>query len=351
MSKQHKLARVALGCALMAGALSSATAAEQKICVYDIVGTSGDVYNLAKDYAVAMQKAGATITLKAYTDERVATEDFRTGQCDGVIATGLRTRQFNALAGSIDSLGSTTIIRNGNVDMGASYEVVRKVIETFTSPKAGKLMVEGNYEVGGIVPMGAAFPIVNDRKINSVEALAGKRIAAFDHDKAQAAMIQRIGAQPVSADVTNFGTKFNNGSVDMIAAPALAYKPLELYKGIGTKGAMAEFPVMILTYQVILNKTKFPDGFGEKSREYWLSQFDRAMKLVKSAEGAIPKSAWNNLAPDANVKYTLMLRESRIALAEQGFYNKQGLKIIKRVRCSVNPADSECSNQAELDWK
>ena len=257
--------------------LGASASAGQKVCVYDILGNSGDVFDLAKDYALDMQKLGAQIELKAYTDERVATEDFRTGQCDGVVAMGFRTRQFNSVAASIDTLGSSTILRNGKIDMDASYEVVRRVIQTFARPEAAKLMVEGKYEVGGIVPMGAAYPIINDRKINSVEALAGKKIAAFDYDKAQAVMIQRIGAQPVSADVSNFSTKFNNGSVDFVAAPALAYKPLELYKGVGKKGAVVRFPILILSAQLVINPSKFPAGFGQKSREYWASQFDLSL--------------------------------------------------------------------------
>ncbi len=186
--------------ALVGGTLGVSLSAQAKslVCVWDVAGKTGDVFAAATDYAVAMQKHGADIELKSYVDERVAIEDFRAGQCDGVIATGFRTRQFNMVAGSLDSIGSTTVIKNGKVDVDASYEVVRKVVQVFASPQAGKLMVEGNYEVGGIFPLGAAYPIVRDRKINSVEALSGKKIAAFDYDKAQGVMIQRIGAQPVS---------------------------------------------------------------------------------------------------------------------------------------------------------
>jgi len=212
-------------------------------------------------------------------------------------------------------------------------------------------MVEGNYEIGGNIPLGAAYPVVNDRKINTVEALAGKRIASFDYDKAQAVMIQRIGAQPISADITNFSTKFNNGSVDMIAAPMLAYKPLELYKGIGKNGAIARFPILILTYQVVLNKTKFTDGFGEHSRQYWLSQFDRALQLIKQADASVPPGTWMDLSPENSYKYTLMLRESRIDIAQKGLYDKRGLKVIKKIRCSVNPGDPECATKSEEDWK
>lgn len=336
---------------LISMGLAATAQAGQKVCVYDLLGTSGDLFNMAKDYVVAMQKHGAAVELKGYTDERVASEDFRTGQCDGLIATAFRTRQFNAVAGSIDTLGATTIVKDGKIDIADSYEVVRKVIQTYTAPQAAKLMVEGNYEVGGIIPLGAAYPVVNDRKINTVEALAGKRIASFDYDKAQAVMIQRIGAQPVSADITNFSTKFNNGTVDMIAAPTMAYKPLELYKGIGKNGAIARFPILILTYQVILNKTKFADGFGEHSRQYWLSQFDRAMQLIRQADASVPPGTWMDLTPENSYKYTLMLRESRIDIAQKGMYDKRGLKVIKKIRCSVNPGDPECATKSEEDWK
>lgn len=337
--------------ALVATVMATPAQAGQKVCVYDLLGTSGDLFNMAKDYAVAMQKHGASIELKGYTDERVASEDYRTGQCDAFIATAFRTRQFNAVAGALDTLGSTTIVRDGKINIADSYEVVRKVIQTYSSPQASRLMVDGNHEVGGILPLGAAYPVVNDRKINTVEALAGKRIASFDYDKAQAVMIQRIGAQPVSADITNFSTKFNNGSVDMIAAPTLAYKPLELHRGIGKNGAIARFPILILTYQVIVNKTKFPEGFGLHSRQYWLGQFDRALQLIRQADASIPPATWMELTPENSYKYTLMLRESRIDIAEKGMYDKRGLKVIKKIRCNVNPGDPECATKSEEDWK
>ncbi|RZI82678.1 MAG: hypothetical protein EOP38_15190 [Rubrivivax sp.] len=351
MTSITHLGKAGAALVLLIGSMSAQAA--QKVCVYDMLGASGDLFNMAKDYVVAMQRFNVAVELKGYTNEGVATEDFRTGQCDALVATAFRTRQFNAVAGSIDTLGATTVVRDGKIDMASSYDVVRKLIQTYSaaSPQVTKLMTEGNYEVGGIVPIGAAYPIVSDRRLNTVEALAGKKIASFDYDKAQAVMIQRIGAQPVSADITNFSTKFNNGSIDMIAAPSLAYKPLELYKGIGTKGGIARFPIMILTYQMILNKTRFPEGYGEKSRAYWLTQFDRSMQLVKQSDASIPPGTWIDLSPENAYKYTLMLRESRIDIAQRGLYDKRGLKVIKKVRCAVNGADPECSTKSEEEWK
>ena len=333
---------------LAAAAPTSAQAqAPQRLCVYDMVGTSGDQYTMTRDYVVAMQRHGVSFQLKGYTDERVAVEDFRTGQCDAVAATGLRTRPYNPFTAAIDSIGATTIVRDGRVDMAASYQAVQRAIETFASPAAAKLMVSGAYEIGGVFPLGAVYAMVNDRRISSPEAASGKRVAAFDHDKAQAEIIKRLGAQPVSADVTNFHTKFNNGAIDIVVAPAIAYKPLELYKGIGKTGAVGRFPLLILTYQVILNRSKFPAGFGEKSRDYWLSHQDEARRVIHAAEAEIPAAQWIAFSAEDAQRYTLMMREARIELADKGLYDKRGLKMLKKIRCSLHAADAECGTDSE----
>lgn len=87
------------------------------LCVWDILGKSGDVYNLVLDQSLHMAKLGMPFEMRAYTDERVAIEDYRTGQCAGVVATGFRVRPFNGISGSIDSMGSALVTKAGKVDM------------------------------------------------------------------------------------------------------------------------------------------------------------------------------------------------------------------------------------------
>jgi hypothetical protein len=263
------------------------------------------------------------------------------------MATALRTHSFNALTAALDSVGASTVVKSGKLDMAASLEVVRKTIQTFSSPKAAGLMVQGAYEVAGIVPLGAAYAFVNDRQISNLEAASGKRVAAFDYDKAQSQLIQRVGARPVAADVTNFGTMFNNGNVDVVMAPSIAFKPLELHKGMGTKGAVHRFPLTILTYQMIIKRDKFPDGFGQKSREVWATRFDTVVELIKRADATIPAKFWLDPSPADAERYINLMRDGRIDMAEKGFYDKKGLKIIKRIRCDVNPAASDCSQPTE----
>lgn len=323
--------------------------AKQRICIYDPLGTSGEGYSAARDYVIAMQRHGVDLEIKAFIDERVAVEDFRTGQCDAVSATALRTRQFISLPTALDSVGASSIVKQGKLDMTASYEVVRRFIQTLSSPKAAELMNAGNYEVGGIIPLGAAYAFVNDRSISTLEAAAGKRVAAMDYDKSQAALIQRVGARPVAADVTNFGTMFNNGNVDVIIAPSIVYRPLELHKGIGSKGGVSSFPLAMLTYQMVFKKDKFPAGFGQKSRDYWLANYDRVMEIVARSDKEVPAKLWMEPSPADAERYVVLMREGRIDMAEKGLYDKRGLKLIKKIRCSVYPEAAECA-QATENW-
>lgn len=334
MRKFNQLA-VALVAATAATASMQAAAAN-KICVFDILGAQGDVSGMMKDYALASTKMGATLELKSYTDERTAAEDFKAGQCDGVMLTGMRSRQFNGFAGSLDSIGAIP-----------SYTVMEKTLATLANPALGGKMVQGKYEVAGVAPAGAAYLFVKDRGINHVDKLAGKKIAIFDYDKAQAKMVQKVGAQPVSSDITNFAAKFNNNAVDIIASPALAYKPLELYKGLGAKGAVVRFPIAQLTFQMIINKDKFPAGFGQKSRVYWDGQYDRAMGLIKKAEKDVPAAVWMDLPDKDKDGYVVMLRDARISLTKDGIYDPTMMKLLKKTRCSVDSGDAECSQNLE----
>ncbi|MGP0171958.1 putative solute-binding protein [Pseudomonas sp. NCHU5208] len=323
--------------ALFSLALGAAPQAfAQKICVFDILGAQGDIYSIMKDYQLAANNFGASIELKPYTDEKIAAEDFKAGQCDGVMIMGLRARQFNKFTGSLEALGALP-----------SYAALKTVITTLSAPKASKFMINGPYEVAGIVPMGAAYLFVNDRTIDNISKLSGKKFAIMDYDNAQAKMVQRIGAQPVASDVTNFAGKFNNGSVDVVGAPAAAYKPLELQKGMGERGGVARFPVLQLTYQLVIRPDRFPEGFGQKSREYALGQYDRAMSIVKQSESEIDNRYWIDIPPEDMEKYTVMLREARISLTDEGIYDKRMMAVMKRVRCQLNPADAECAQNLE----
>jgi hypothetical protein len=266
----------------------------------------------------------------------VVAEDFKAGKCDGISVTGMRGRQFNNFTGSLDAIGAIP-----------DLNLAVKVMQGLASPTFAKYMRQGKYEVVGVIPVGDAFLMVNDRSINTVAKAAGKKIAVLDYDEAQKIMVQQVGAQAVSADVTNFGAKFNNGQVDIIGAPAAVFKPLELHKGLGTKGAIVNYPVLQVTGNIIIRPDQFPAGYGQKSREWVRSQLPRAFGILGKMKADIPSKYWMDIPPADKPGYQKMMRDSRIDLTKRGVYDKRMMKLLWQFRCKQNPKNFECALQDE----
>lgn len=314
--------------------LWASAACAQTICVFDMAGAQGPLMTAMREYTLAAKSWQADIKLRAYVDERVAAEDFKAGQCEGALLTGIRARPFNSFSGSIDSVGALP-----------DYGSLKSLLQTLSRPEAAPLLRQQDYEIGGILPLGAAYLFIRDRRIDSIAKMAGRRIATLDHDRTQLRMAERIGAQAVSADVTNFAGKFNNGVVDVAVAPGIAYEPLELYKGVGTKGVVLKLPVAQLTLQLVLRPSAFPAGFSQRSRDYFFSQFDSTLARINEAESLI---LFFFPPPDGDAqKYGSMLREARIDLTAEGFYDKRMMALMKKVRCKRSPADPECTENRE----
>ena len=315
---------------------SNFTQAKQVVCVFDLVGKSGDVYALMKDYQLAAKNWGADIELRVAQNEAVITEDFKAGKCDGISVTGMRGRQFNDFTGSLDAIGAIP-----------NLKLAVKVMQGLASPTFSKYMVKGKYEIAGVIPVGDAFLMVNDRNINTVAKAAGKKIAVLDYDQAQKIMVQQVGAQAVSADVTNFGSKFNNGQVDIIGAPAAAFKPLELHKGLGSKGAIVNYPILQVTGNIIIRPERFPHGYGQQSREWVKSQLPRAFGILGKMKADIPSKYWMDVPAADKPGYQKMMREARINLTQQGVYDKRMMKLLWQFRCKEDAKNFECGLQDE----
>lgn len=306
--------------------------AKQSMCVFDLLGTSGEMFALMRDYALAARSWGADLQLRAYTNERVATEDFKAGQCDAVFLTGIRGRQFNQFTGSIDAFGAVP-----------SNATARTVLKLMASPQLAKDMVRDNYEIAGVLSFGSAYTMLRDRNLDTLTKMAGKKIAVLEHDQSQMRIAQRYGFQAVLAEVHTFGGMFNNGQVDIIGAPAMAFRAMELYRGIGTKGGVSRFPLLHVSTNIVINRSKFPDGYGQKSRTWIATQVPRVMDWVERMENDIPEKTWLKISANDHVGYVRLIRESRIDLTKSGFYNPKMMKLLKRLRCVQNPNSFECS--------
>jgi hypothetical protein len=325
---------------LITGTASTASAAvERTLCVFDIVGASGDTFNLMKDYKTAALNWGVNFDLKVYTDEKIAAEDLKAGVCDAAAITGIRARAFNKYTGSLDSVGALP-----------SYDHVRTVVQVLASgsPSINEKLKSGPYEVTGVGPMGAAYLFVKDRTIDTVSELSGKSVAVMEYDDAQARMVRMVGMSPVLSDITNFAGRFNNNSVDICFAPILAYSALELYKGMKPNGGIVDYVLGQLTLQLITRHEKFPDGYAQSSREYFANKvFDQAMKLVRNARVEVEQGWWINIPEADKARYDEMMRESRIPMTRDGIYDADMMSLLRKIRCKHNASRAECVNPTE----
>ncbi len=309
-----------------------------KFCIYDIMGTRGNVYQYAQDLATSAKKWNVNATIVAYTDERVAAEDFRAGQCDGIAMSTLRAKQFNNFVGSIDSIGAAP-----------SYKHIEALVATFNSPQVAPLTISGDYQVITVMPLGAAYVMVNNRHIDSVDKAAGKKVAVLDFDKAQAKIVQQLGAQAVPSSFYNYANLFNNGQVDIITAPAIAFKPLELSKGLGEYGGIYHFPLMQLTGTILINRKHLAHDVPDldikigKIRQYALAEMAKTTHYLDTQENDIPAKYWLTLPPTEQTRYNQLMREARLELTKEGIYDPRMMALMKRVRCKLEPANGECS--------
>jgi len=320
-----------LGILTLTLAAATAQAAPPTLCVWDPLGQGGKLFDVARSYSWAMEAKGIALKLRAYADEGVAAEDFKVGQC------------------ALDDGGAATIVKDGKVDIDASYQVIGQAVRALATPQAERLVIDGPNEVVGVVPAGATYMLMRDRTLLK-RGLAGARMPAFDGDKLQLFLIAKAGGVPVAANTRNFGTMFNNGNLDVVFAPALAYKALELDKGIGTKGGISRFPLAFTSLQIVIKRDKFPKGFGQISRQHWADEFKLATIVARKAEAAIPAAQWVDYDLAEGAKFVALQRDSRIEAAKAGYFSKVGLSFMKRARCKVSPEAPDCASRDELAW-
>nr|WP_285903137.1 putative solute-binding protein [Alkalimarinus sediminis] len=311
--------------------LAQASITTKSFCVWDPVGKSGPVSALINSLSPKAISWGVNLKLEIYTDEKVAANDFKAGVCDAVVTTDISARDFNLFTSTFSAVGAIQ-----------GEQELRTLLSTVSSPKAAKLMRQGEYEVGGILPIGSVYIYVNDKNISRVEKLQGRKMAVVANDPVVTTMVRRIGGSAVPSSLANLAGQFNSGGVDIIFAPAVAYNIMELYKGLNQGGGIVKYPLLNTSLQIILRHDAFPEDFGQKMREYSLSQVDSMLKLVDDAESEIPADHWITISEDVKTDYDAFMRKSRLALKDEGYNQPLALTVMRKVRCKYSPTNTEC---------
>ena len=335
-SSRH-LALLAILAAPFGAAEAQSTA--RTLCAFDYIGANGPMFAMARDFAAAAANWGVRFNLRAYTDENVTLGDFKAHKCDAMAVTGIANRQLVPFAGSIMMMAALP-----------TYEATKTAtLALLTSPKAADYNTVGNYETVATIPTGPVYLFIRNKNWKTLRDLTGKRVAVIGVDKQATAMAEFAGASLVVSDQTDFASKFNNGSVDMTYAPAFGYTALELYKGVGTQGAvLTNFPLAQSFYQITIYKDKFPADFGQKGRQWSAQNIDTYIEAAKRADEQIPENVRMNITQEQLDNYNEMFRKVRIKVREMGgTYDPRMMTLLRKVRCKYEPQKAECTEATE----
>jgi len=327
------MARNVLVAVLLSLLSFSVFALERKVfCVWDPVGRNGPVMSFYSDLIPKAQAWGLSIRFVAYTDEKVAANDFKAGRCEAVLLSAIMSRQFVKFGGTMDAIGAIN-----------SQKGLELTLATLARPRAGKLMIEGDYEVVATFPIGSMYAFVNDRAIDTIDDFAGKKIAVLNGDPQVTKFARLAGASPVGTTLSTFAGQFNNGNVDIVMMPALAYNTFELYHGLGEKGGIIDYRMYYGMLQTVARRSQFPKDFGYKMRKYILTRIKEMKKMVSDAEKEIPKKYWINIGQFIKDDIDHFSKRVRIALKKDSVNHPTALKLLWKIRCRLDRSRGECA--------
>jgi hypothetical protein len=317
----------------------STFALERKVfCIWDPVGRNGPVMSFYSDLIPTAQAWGLSIRFVAYTDEKVAANDFKAGRCEAVLVSAILTRQFVKFGGTMDAIGAIN-----------SQKGLELALGTLARPRAGKLMTEGNYEVVATFPVGSMFAFVNDKTIDSIDDFAGKKLAILNGDPQARKFAALAGASPFDVTLSTFAGQFNNGNVDILLMPALAYNTFELYHGLGENGGIIDYRLYYGMLQTIAKRDQFPKDFGFKMRRYMLTRLDAMERMVREAEEEIPSKYWIQISQFTKDEIDHFSKRVRMALKADKVNHPTALKLMWKIRCRLDRSRGECAANARQE--
>ena len=313
--------------------VSNAYALDKKVfCIYDPVGKNGPSMTFLADIVPKAITWGLNIELTAYTNEKVASNDFKAGLCDVVLLTALLTGDYVPFGGTLNAAGGII-----------SEKGINKVLKALTNPKAGALLSQGNYEIVGSYPVGGVYVFVKDRNIDTVEKFSGKKISILNGDPQSIKLAEMVGASPVGTSLATLSGQFNNGNIDLLPMVPIGYNVFELYQGLGKKGGIIDEKLLYGMMQLVSHKDRFDDEFGQKMREYILSRLTDIHKLTRDSKAEIPSRYWIKTNEETKIEFNKFKKNIRLALRNEGVHHPKALRLLWKIRCSEDPTRSECT--------
>lgn len=307
------------------------SASKLELCVFDLMGSNGDVMAIAKDFALVAKNWGVEVSPKVYMNATPLIRDFDNKKCDGIVVDNFLTKKYNNFVGTVGAVGAIP-----------DYDIAQRVLMSLSSTKLTNKMKNADYEVIGYLPYGLTYFHTKNREDKSINDLQNRTLAILEVDVSQRRMAQKVGMKPVNSTIDNAPEKFRNNEVDFLPAPLVAYEPLEIGKILGSQGGIVNYPLALFTMNFVIATGDYPTDFGQKSRQWFSQQTPKFIRTVKRWEAKVPPNVIYDIPEMDRVAYDRLLSQLRKEFIDTRVYDPSMINLIRHLRCAKDPKFIEC---------
>ena len=301
---------------------------DRVICLLDYVGKNGPVHTAMVELTPDLNRLGIKPKFSTYTDIVAAEKSFKDGDCDMLMLPDYLVRKYNSFTSTFSAVGAIP-----------DYRHLKKALSSLSSTKAAKLMRKGDYEIVGILPLGASFFYINNRENERPQNFNNLRIAVSNYAPGLSYIANLLEMIPVSVTDRAAAGMFNAGNIDLTINTNIDYEYFNLYQGLGGTGGILQFPVKQLTMQLIVRHEDLPsENFSQNLRDMFFAQH----RTILHKESDIPGNYKIYVDKSILDVWDELFRKTRISLREQAIYDPKALTLFRKVRCKVNPNRDEC---------
>lgn len=300
-------------------------------CVWDVLGKQGPIYTSAVDQQLRLKHYGIHMVVEAYTKEQDVVDKLISGHCDTSIMSGAQAGQFNEFTGSIEALGGVPSRRH-----------MKYLLQVLASTHAHKKMVQGDYHIVGVIPIGFNYIFTHNGKKPTLKRTFKGKAAVVGGDVSQKALYEAFDMKLVEGVNTAAAAgAYNLSDADVLMAPLVGYNMFNL--GAGLKhGSIVDYPISQMTLQVVSRLDTIPLEVGQFLREDLFVKLNMLYREVEKNSREVPKEKMMKLSPREERLLDTKIAGIREKVTREGGYDKGMMKLQKKIRCKIDKQLKEC---------
>lgn len=309
----------------------NAWAASELWCVFDPVGPQGDISRRIRDVALHSQRQQQPIQLKVYRNEQQAIDAFNQQRCSGAVMTNFHSRPYNRFIASSSGIG-----------MLPSNRTARNLLQLLNHPYVSKRLSQGGYEVLGFVPVGNAYMVMSNLRVNGIADLKNQRIGVLVDEPAQVALVKSIGAKPTAMDIANPLPHLQRREVDVLPMPIYSLLPYNLKTELGDQARVINFPIAYATMTLIVRAKDYPKNYATPMRQWFVQNANSLAMQATRWDNSLPAYYWEDVSRGEQRSYRTAVDKIRNLYIQNNYYDRYFVELSKRLRCLEDAQDRDC---------